>query len=322
MTFKLGFAKLQLCLNIVNMKGATMKIRYEGIFSPTVTPLDEKERVDELGFVKQLNRLIDNGVHGIYLLGSSGEFTTLTNAERERAMDIATKTIAGRVPIICCVMDTSTQRVIQNIEIAQQFDIDAVAATPGYYYPSTDDADIIQFYQEIAASTELPVLIYNIPSTAKTAIKPHVVAQLADDCENIVGMKDSSGDWINCLNLLTLLRERDDFSILIGSHFIIGAAVLFGADGGVISISNVAPKEAVALYNAAKARDIDEVDRLQKWMIKLSKLYTYGQGVSGMKACLEILGVCKAHTTSPLLPLSDTAKAELKELLTELGLLA
>ena len=299
-----------------------MNIRYEGIFSPTVTPLDEKERVDELGFVTQLNRLIDNGVHGIYLLGSSGEFTTLTNTERERALDIATKTIAGRVPIICCVMDTSTQRVIQNIETAQQFGIDAVAATPCYYYPSTDDADIIQFYQEIAASTDLPVLIYNIPSTVKTAIKPQVVAQIADNCENIVGMKDSSGDWINCLHLLTLLAERDDFSVFIGSHYIIGAALLFGADGGVISISNVAPKEAVALYNAAKARDIDEIDRLQKWMIELSKLYTYGQGVSGMKACLEILGVCNSYTTSPLLPLDETAKTELTELLTELGLLS
>ncbi len=298
-----------------------MNIRIEGIFSPTITPLDEKERIDETAFVKQLNRLIDNGVHGIYLLGSSGEFTTLTNRERERAMDIATKTIAGRVPVICCVMDTSTQRVIQNIETAQQFDIDAVATTPGYYYPSTDDADIIQFYHAIAASTELPVLIYNIPSTAKTAIKPNIVAQLADECNNIVGMKDSSGDWINCLNLLTLLGERDDFAIMIGSHFIIGAAVLFGADGGVVSISNVAPREAVALYNAAKARDIDEVHRLQKWLLKLSKLYTYGQGVSGMKACLEIMGICKAYTTGPLLPLDAAAKIELKELLTELGLL-
>ena len=71
-----------------------MNKQYQGIFAPTVTPLDEKERVDELGFVKQINRLIDNGIHGIYLLGSSGEFTTLTNTERERAMDIATKTVA------------------------------------------------------------------------------------------------------------------------------------------------------------------------------------------------------------------------------------
>ena len=299
-----------------------MNIRYEGIFTPTVTPLDEKERVDEAGFIRQLNRLIENGVHGIYLLGSSGEFTTLTNTERERALDIATRTVAGRIPIICCVMDTSTQRVIQNIQLVEQYEVEAVAATPGYYYPSTDDADIIQFYQEVAASTELPVLIYNIPSTVKTAIKPQIVVQLADDCDNIVGIKDSSGDWANSINLIALLGERDDFTIMLGSHFALAAALLFGADGGVISIANVAPKESVALYNAAKARDLDEVNRLQNWMIKLSKMYTYGQGVSGMKACLEILGVCNAYTTSPLLPLDDTAKAELRELLTELGLLS
>ena len=297
-----------------------MSIRFEGIFAPTITPLDEKERVDELGFVNQLNRLIDSGVHGIYLLGTSGEFTTLTNAERERAMDIAVKAVRGRVPIICGVMDTSTQRVIQNIEIAEQFGVDTVAATPGYYYSSTDDADLIEFYKTIAASTELPVFIYNIPSTVKTAIKPQVVAELAEDCDNIVGIKDSSGDWTNCLNLLTLLGDRTDFAIMLGSHTALGAAVLFGADGGVVSIANVAPKESVALYNAAKARDIDEVHRLQKLLLRLSKMYTYGQGVSGMKACLEILGVCSARTTSPLLPISDAAKAELRQLLTDEGI--
>ena len=298
-----------------------MNIRFEGIFSPTITPLDEKERVDELGFNTQLNRLIDSGIHGIYLLGTSGEFTTLTNTERERAMDIAVKAIGGRVPIICGVMDTSTQRVIQNIKIAERFGVDAVAATPGYYYPSTDDADLIEFYYDIAASTELPIFIYNIPSTVKTAIKPYVVAQLAETCENIVGIKDSSGDWTNCLSLLARVGDRADFSIMLGSHTALGAAVLFGADGGVVSISNVAPKESVALYNAAKARDIDEVHRLQKVLLRLGKMYTYGQGVSGMKACLEILGVCKAHTTGPLLPIGETVKDELRQLLIEAGLL-
>ena len=297
-----------------------MNIRFEGIFSPTITPLDEKERVDELGFINQLNRLIDNGIHGIYLLGTSGEFTTLTNTERERAMGIAVKAIGGRVPIICGVMDTSTQRVIQNIEVAEQFGVDAVAATPGYYYPSTDDADLVEFYYDVAASTELPIFIYNIPSTVKTAIKPYVVAQLAETCENIVGIKDSSGDWTNCLDLLARLGDKPDFSIMLGSHTALGAAVLFGADGGVVSISNVAPKESVALYNAAKARDIDDVHRLQKLLLRLSKIYTYGQGVSGMKACLEILGVCNAYTTSPLLPTGESVKDEIRQLLSEAGI--
>ncbi|MCZ6678397.1 MAG: dihydrodipicolinate synthase family protein [Candidatus Poribacteria bacterium] len=298
-----------------------MNIRFEGILTPTVTPLDEKERVDELGFVKHLNRLIDNGIHGIYLLGTSGEFVSLTNAERQRAMEIAVNAVDGRVPIICGVMDSSTQRVVQNIELAQEFKIDAVAATPPYYYPATSDADIVEFYTTIAQSTDLPVIIYNIPVMVKTAIKPEVVRELAEEQENIVGIKDSTGDWTNFLKMLIYLGDHENFSILLGSYTMAGVAIMFGAEGAVISISNVDPKRSVQLYNAAKNRNIDEVDRLQKQFMGLSQLYTYGSAPSCLKACLEVLGVCRDCTTSPLLPIGETEKGELRKLLTEYGVI-
>ena len=297
-----------------------MNIKFEGIFTPTITPLDQKERVDEFGFVKHLNRLLDNGVHGIYLLGTSGEFTTMTNTERQRAMEIAVNTVNGRVPIICGVMDSSTKRVIQNIEIAQEFKIDAVATTPPYYYPSTGSDDIVAFYKSVAQSTSLPVVMYNIPLTVKTMIPPETVLELAEQQANIVGIKDSSGDWTNFLKLLTYLGADENFSILLGSYTMAGAAMMFGAEGAVISISNVDPNTSVQLYTAAKGRKIDEVHRLQKRLLALSKLYDYGQGISGLKACLEILNICGAHTTVPLLPLDDDAKAELRTLLAEHGL--
>ena len=296
-----------------------MNIKFEGIFTPTITPLDQKERVDEFGFVRHLNRLLENGIHGIYLLGTSGEFTTMTNTERQRAMEIAVNTVNGRVPIICGVMDSSTKRVIQNIEIAQEFKIDAVATTPPYYYPSIGSDDIVAFYKSVAQSTSLPVVIYNIPLTVKTMILPETVLELAVQQENIVGIKDSSGDWTNFLKLLTYLGDDENFSILLGSYTMAGAAMMFGAEGAVISISNVDPNASVQLYTAAKGQKIDEVHRLQKRLLALSKLYDYGQGISGLKACLEILNICGARTTSPLLPLDDDAKAELRILLAEHG---
>jgi 4-hydroxy-tetrahydrodipicolinate synthase len=296
-----------------------MNIKFEGIFTPTITPLDQKERVDEFGFVRHLNRLLENGIHGIYLLGTSGEFTTMTNTERQRAMEIAVNTVNGRVPIICGVMDSSTKRVIQNIEIAHEFKIDAVATTPPYYYPSIGSDDIVAFYKSVAQSTSLPVVIYNIPMTVKTMIPPETVLELAVQQENIVGIKDSSGDWTNFLKLLTYLGDDENFSILLGSYTMAGAAMMFGAEGAVISISNVDPNASVQLYTAAKGQKIDEVHRLQKRLLALSKLYDYGQGISGLKACLEILNICGARTTSPLLPLDDDAKAELRILLAEHG---
>ncbi len=297
-----------------------MNIRFEGIFTPTITPLDEKEGVDELGFVKHLNRLIDNGVHGIYLLGTSGEFVSLINVERQRAIEIAVNAVNGRVPIICGAMDSSTKRVIQNIEMAQELGVDAVAATPPYYYPSSSDNDILAFYGTVAQSTDLPVIVYNIPSMVKTMIKPEVIRELAAQHENIVGTKDSTGDWTNCLKLLAYLGEDEGFSILLGSHYIAGAAILFGAEGAVISISNVDPNASVQLYHAARERKIDEVHRLQKRLLALSKLYTYGAGVSCMKACAALIGICRDYTTSPLLPVTDEAKGELRKLLAEYGL--
>jgi 4-hydroxy-tetrahydrodipicolinate synthase len=297
-----------------------MDVRFEGIFTPTITPLDEKERVDEIGFVRHLNRLIDNGVHGIYLLGSSGEFVSLTNAERQRAIEIAVNTIGGRVPIICGAMDSSTRRVIQNVEMAQELKVDAVAATPPFYYPSSDDDDIKIFYSSVAQSTDLPFVIYNIPMMVKTMIQPEIVRDLAEQHNNIVGIKDSSGDWTNFLKLLTYLGDDERFSILIGSYTMAGAAITFGAEGAVISISNIDPRTSVQLYDAAKNRNIDEVHRLQEQLLRLSKLYSYGAGVSCMKACMQVLDICHDYTTSPLLPLNEAAKGELSKLLTEHGL--
>ena len=297
-----------------------MDVRFEGIFTPTITPLDEKERVDEIGFVRHLNRLIDNGVHGIYLLGSSGEFVSLTDAERQRAIEIAVNTIGGRVPIICGAMDSSTRRVIQNVEMAQELKVDAVAATPPYYYPSSGDDDIKTFFSTVAQSTDLPFVIYNIPMMVKTMIQPEIVRDLAEQHNNIVGIKDSSGDWTNFLKLSTYLGDDERFSILIGSYTMAGAAITFGAESAVISISNIDPITSVQLYEAAKNRNISEVRRLQERLLKLSKLYTYGAGVSCMKACMQILDVCHDYTTSPLLPINDAAKGELRKLLVEHGL--
>jgi len=292
-------------------------LRFEGIFPPIVTPLDEKERIDERGFVTQLNRLIDNGVHGIYLLGTSGEFVALTGEERTKAIEIAMETINSRVPIICGCMDSSTKRVIQNIEIAQGLGVNAVATTPPYYYPPHSDADSIEFYKSIAASTDLPVVIYNIPQTTKVAIPPEVVRELHDTVENIAGIKDSTGDWTNFLKLLAYVGDSNKFSILLGSYTVGGAAIMLGAEGAVMSIANVDPKTTVQLYETARKGQIEELKKLQLRLLSLGKLYSYGTAASCLKACLEIIGVCRAYTTSPIMPVSESGRKELKQLLQE-----
>lgn len=294
--------------------------KFEGIYTPSITPLNADEQVDEKAFVKHLDRLIDNGIHGIYLLGTSGEFVALTEDQRKLVMQIAVDRAGGRVPIICGTMDSSTKRVIRNVELAQEFGVDAVAMTPPYYYPPDTDADIIAFYKSVAASTDLPVVIYNIPQTTKVMVKAEVVCELNATVENIVGVKDSSRDWDNFLKMLADMGEDEEFSILLGAHTLAGAAIMLGAEGAVMSISNIDPRTAVKTYEAAKAKMIDELNRLQFRLLKLGKLYTYGSPVSCIKACMEIMGICRAYTTSPLQPIDEEERPELEALLEEYGL--
>jgi len=296
-------------------------MKFQGIFTPTITPLDENEHVDEASFITHLNRLIDFGIHGLFLLGSSGESVALTADQRRKAMEIAVDAVDGRIPIICGVMGASTKQVIENIYTAQKFNISAVAATPPYYYPSTSADDIKTFYGTVAQNSDLPVCIYNIPVLVKTSIQPETVRDLADEYENIVAIKDSTGDWTTFMKLHAYLGHHQNFSILLGSYTMAGAAITFGADGAIISISNVDPKRAVDLYHAAQNHQIAEVDRINKELLDLGKLYSYGAQISCLKACMELIGICSDKTTSPLLPLQTSHKLELKELLSKNKLL-
>jgi len=291
------------------------KIRFEGIFTPIITPLNQDEQINEKAFANHLDYLIDNGIHGIYLLGTSGEFVALDDEQRKLAIQIAVDRVNGRIPIICGAMDSSTKRVIHNVEIAEELGVDAVAMTPPYYYPPYSDKDIIAFYKSVASSTSLPVVIYNIPQMTKVMVKAEVICQLNADVENIVGIKDSSRNWDNFLEMLADLGEDQGFSILLGAHTLAGAAIMLGAEGSVMSISNIDPNTAVRLYEAAKTQKIDELNKLQFRLLKLGELYKYGSPVSCLKACLEIMGLCKDYTTSPLQPVDEQGKLKLKELL-------
>ncbi len=297
-------------------------LRFEGIFPPIVTPLDAQERVDGPALERLLHRVIDQGVHGIYLLGSTGECVALAAQERQRTIEIAVAVVADRVPIICGTMDSSTKRVIDNVEMAQSLGVQAVAMTPPYYYPCSGDAELLAFYREVAASTDLPVFIYNIPQMTKIMIPVDVVAELNETVPNIAGIKDSSGDWANFLWLYEAIGEDPEFSLLVGSHFLAAAAIWYGAAGAVLSISNIDPAMCARLYQVAREGARDQIHEIQGRILRLAKLYTYGAQVSCIKTCLEIMDLCTAHTTSPFQPLSLTAREELKRLLWEMELLS
>ncbi len=291
----------------------------KGIVPPLVTPLNEDETLDEAALERQLGRVLAAGVHGLFFLGSTGEQPALRDSEKAKAVRIARRVVNGRIPLVVGCMASSTARAIDNIQAAAANGADAVAVTPPHYYNSFGEADQLAHYQACIESTDLPLVIYNIPITTKVFMSAKTMARIAED-DRVRGIKDSTGDFPHFLRLLELMRGRGR-GILVGSPPLAGAAVLYGASGAVASIANVDPALLVAVYDAAKAGDLAQLQALQVRVHRLMDLISYGPPIACLKTALELMGVCKRHTTRPLQPLNDEKRAAVAGILKELELL-
>jgi 4-hydroxy-tetrahydrodipicolinate synthase len=295
-------------------------LRLEGSLPPMVTPLAEGEAVDEEGLARQVERLIDAGVRGVYLLGSTGESPALRDREKRRAVAAAVAAARGRVPVVVGTMASSTARAIDNIRSAEEAGADAVAVTPPHYYPSGGEAEWAAHYEAAVEATRLPVVIYNIPGTTKVMLAASFVARMAEH-ERVIALKDSSGDWSHAMSLISLLRDRPGFSLLFGSIQVAGPAILYGAAGAILGPANIDPGASVALCAAARAGNVAETYAAQQRLLSLSRVLTLGAPIACIKTALELMGVCRATVTQPFQPLSPAAREQVAAILREHGLL-
>lgn len=295
-------------------------LRLEGSLPPMVTPLAAGEVVDTEGLGRQVERLIEAGVGGIYLLGSTGESPALRDEEKRRAVSAAVAAARGRVPIVAATMSSGTARAVDTIRLAQEAGADAVAVTPPHYYPSGGEAEWTAHYEAAIAATHLPVILYNIPGTTKVMFSAHFVTRMAEH-ERVVGIKDSSGDWSFAMSLLGLLRDRPDFGLFFGSIQVVGPAMLYGAAGAILGPANIDPATSVALCEAARAGRVAETYAAQQRLLSLARITTLGSPIACLKTALELMGVCSATITQPFQPVSPAARGQIAGILREHELL-
>ena len=295
-------------------------MQLHGVLPPVVTPLDSEERLDEAGLERQLDRLLAAGVHGIYLLGSTGEGPALREAERQRSIRRAAQIVNGRVPVVVGCMASSTARAIDNIGTAEAAGADAVAVTPPHYYPVSGPAEMLEHYRRCTAATALPVVIYNIPSTTKVMLAPETIMAIRE-LPRVAGIKDSSGDLAHVLRVLWLRGDDPGFRLLVGALPITGPALLMGADGMVPGPANLDPGLMVELYERGRSGDAAGVRALQPRIYSLLRVLEFGPGVTCLKTALELLGVCAAHVTAPFPRMGERERAGLAAALREHGLL-
>ncbi|GHJ41625.1 dihydrodipicolinate synthase family protein [Streptomyces sp. TS71-3] len=301
-----------------------------GVVPPVITPLTREGEVDVPSLRRLTEHLVGAGVHGLFLLGSTGEAAYLTDAQRLTALEAAVDTAAGRVPVLAGIIDTTTARVLDRAADAVKAGADALVATAPFY-TRTHPVEIADHFRRIRSGADLPLLAYDIPVAVHTKLPRDVVLGLAVD-GTLAGLKDSSGDEGSLRRLLVDLRARTrDFSVFTGSELTVDSALLAGADGTVPGLGNVDAHGYVRLYEAARAGDWAAAKAEQDRLVALFSLTDAGDpavmgpsssALGAFKAAARLLGLIdSAATAAPQVPLDDAAVARVRAHLVTAGLL-
>ncbi|GAB6164228.1 dihydrodipicolinate synthase family protein [Thermostilla marina] len=236
--------------------------RISGIFTPMVVPFDARGRIHESELRRYIDWLIAKGVHGLYPNGSTGEFTRLSAEQRRRIVEITVDQAAGRVPVLAGAAEPNVAQTIAACEAYHALGVRAVAIVCPFYYRQKTD-NIYAYYKEIADHSPVDVTLYNIPLFA-SPLDAETVIRLAEECPNVVGIKDSSGDMAQMMRMMAAIRpQRPDFSFLTGWDTMLFAMLATGCDGATICSSGFVPEITQPLYDAVVRGDYETARSLQ-----------------------------------------------------------
>jgi 4-hydroxy-tetrahydrodipicolinate synthase len=296
-----------------------------GVVPPVCTPLTAQRELDVRSLERLAAFLIEAGMHGLFVTGSTGEVAYLPDDVRYRALEVVAGVAAGQVPVLAGIIDTTTPRVIEHARAAKASGADALVATAPFYAP-THPSEFPGHFRAIRAAVDLPLVAYDIPASVGSKLPTDVVAELAED-GTVVALKDSSGDLDG---LRAVVERTSGFQVYSGSETLADLGLFIGAHGLVPGIGNVDPHGYLRLYEAARRGDWDAARTEQTRLRRLFQLIYVGDGrmgryssaIGAFKEGLAARGVIAGATTSePMIPLNEAERAAVRVHLEEAGLL-
>jgi len=291
----------------------------KGIIPAVITPLTDDGKFNEKAMRRLLNYLINGGVHGLFVVGTTGEFYGLTPEEKRDIFSLAVDEAKGRIPVYAGTNGITTRETVMLTRIAAECKVDAVSIlTPMFVTPTQDQ--LIKHYRIVSENTNLPVVLYNNPPKTSVCLTPATVSKLAE-VPNIVGIKDSSGDMTITAEYIRLTRNMDDFAVLMGRDTLIYGALCYGAAGSIAACANVAPGLCVDIYEKFIAGDLKGSLNAQFALAPLRIAFALGTFPAVIKESLNMLGIEAGPCMEPAGPMTDDEKAKLRNVLTDMGLL-
>ncbi|MDN3020326.1 dihydrodipicolinate synthase family protein [Streptomyces sp. S.PB5] len=303
-----------------------------GVVPPVCTPLTPEGEVDVVSLLRLVDHLLEGGVHGLFVLGTTSEAAYLTDAQRRLVVETVTAHVSGQVPVLAGAIDMTTPRVLEQVASVTAAGADAVVVISPFY-TRTHPAEIARHYRLVAAASPVPVVAYDLPVAVHTKLPADVVLELAAEGV-LAGLKDSSGDLAAFREVIAGARDRADitgFSVLTGSELIVDSALAAGADGAVPGLANVDPHGYVRLDRLCRVGDWERARVEQERLCALFGMVRVGDparmggsssALGAFKAALYLRGVIACPLTAePQVPLSEGEVERVGKYLAGAGLL-
>ena len=290
---------------------------FKGSTVAIVTPF-KNGKVDEEKLAELVEFHIKNGTNAILPCGTTGESPTLSTQEHERVVEICIKTSSGRIPILAGTGSNSTAEAIELTKHAANAGANGALVVTPYYNKPTQQGLYLHF-KAIANSVDIPIILYNIPGRASRNIEPETMAKLANDCKNIIGVKEASGSLDQMLAVKRLCP--DEFILLSGDDALTLPVLSIKGEGVVSVVANIVPQDVTALVSTFKKGDIPGAQKLNDKLLPLVKAMFIETNPIPIKTAMSMLGMCDDEMRLPLCAMSDLTKIKLKSALTGYGLL-
>ncbi len=295
-----------------------MTARFRGSFPALITPMTESGAIDEAAMRKLVDWQIEQGSSGLVAVGTTGESPTVSAEEHKDIIALVIEQAAGRVPVIAGTGSNSTAEAIDYTLHAQKAGADAALVVVPYYNKPSQEG-LYAHFRAIAQATSLPIFLYNVPGRTVADISVATVARLARDCDNIIGIKDASGDLDR--PMLLALEAGEEFIQLSGND---GTAMAFNACGGVGCISvtaNVAPRLCADMQAATLQGDFAAARAIQSRLMPLHEAMFCDTSPGPVKYAASLLGLCTPFARLPIVEITDEAKARVRAAMRALDLI-
>lgn len=287
-----------------------MQINWRGVYPAVTTQFKSDFSIDFDANAQMLNQLIADGVHGIVVCGTVGENCSLSPEEKREVLRATVAAVDGRVPVISGVAETTTQFAMDFARDAEEIGIDGLMVLPGMVYRSTEE-EAVYHYQQVARATQLPIMVYNNPVTYGVDVSIESMRILAEE-KNIVAVKEATEDTRRISELYSAFSDR--FVVFAGVDDIALESLMLGATGWISGLTNVFPKESVAIFKLAEEGRFDEAVKLWRWFLPLLRLDTIPTLVQCIKFAEQLAGRGSERVRAPRLPLAGEQREYVEKL--------